>query len=359
MMPADHPRLCVIYCGGTLAMVRSADGSARPPEKLDGFKALLETLGDGYELDLVPLMNRDSTNVVPGDWSRIAKTIHDASDQNFDGFVVVHGTDTMAYSAAAVAFALGPPPRVAPVVFTGAMRTPEMPDYDGLDNLTAACRVAASDIGEVCVAFNQKIFRGCRVDKTRGHDFDAFASPEPHGLGHIGRQVVLHDDAVRRGNTIDHPGWPPELEFADRVLSVAVTPGLEPSLYASALTESAGCRGILLRTLGAGNLPNREDYDWIKFIEAATRRDVPVLLLSPFTGGRTDDSGYAVGRAAIEAGAVPIGAITTSCAEVKFRHTIASARERGVRVCDFVRRVMPHHYFGEIGGTPQATSPDV
>ncbi|MBB6429929.1 asparaginase [Algisphaera agarilytica] len=357
-MSDRKPRLCVITTGGTIGMVRDADGIAHPPVDHSDFHNLLGPIAGRYDLTALPLMNRDSTNMLPSDWSRIAEHIDQSRGEGFDGYVVTHGTDTLAHSAAAVAFALGPPPLLSPVVFTGAMHTPDHDDYDGLANLQTACRVASANLGEVVIAFGSSIYRGVRVEKVSATELDAFASPESYALGRVAEEVVLHDDAVRRGNEAEHPHWPAETGFADRVATVSLTPGLEPALYESLLVSDRPCRGVLLRTLGAGNVSSRETTDWVRWIARATEQDIPVVLTSSFFGGRTDASGYALGQAAIEAGAIPHAGLTEPCVEVKLRHSIAAAQRHGVAACEFVRNVMAHNYFGELGGSPQSTTED-
>lgn len=356
-MAQAKPKLLVVTTGGTIGMVRGDSGVARPPESQDEFHQMLAGVEDRYELSVLPLSNRDSSDALPPDWAEIARSVHAGVDDGFDGFVVTHGTDTLAHSAAAVAFALGPPPHRQPVVFTGAMRTPQDAGYDGQANLEAACRVAAGPLGEVAVVFAGKIFRATRVEKIDAVSLDAFAAPEPHGLGRVDAQVMLHDDAARRSDSHPEPRWPLEAAFAQRVATVALTPGLEPELYAPLIEDDAPCRGVLLRALGAGNVPGRAPSDWVSWIRRATRLDIPVVLTSPFRGGRTDRSGYAASAAALDAGAIALGDLSTPCAEVKLRHSIAAALERGAGVCEFVRNVMAHNFFGELGGTPQSTEP--
>lgn len=352
-MADRQPKLRVITTGGTIAMVRDAQGDARPHQTPDKFHATLGSLTDRFALDVLALTNRDSTNMLPSDWHDIAEQIvaDEKSPTDYDGTVVVHGTDTMAHAATTVALTLGPPPLAMPVVFTGAMRTPEAPDYDGLDNLEAACRVAASELGEAAVVFAGRILRGCRCAKISATQLDAFASPDGVDLGRVHKDdVELDDHAVRRGTASPNADWPTGLRLDDEVISIALTPGLSPAFYRPMLESDALCRGVLLSTFGAGNLPDREGYDWIAFVRDATRRDIPVLLTSPFAGGRTDQNDYALGRAAVDAGGITVADLTPACCEMKFRYAIQIAAERGQGVCDTTRAVMAETLFGEAEG---------
>ena len=146
-MTGRKPKLCLISTGGTIGMVRGDDGLARPPEEAEDFEAMLAPLREGYDIGVVSFPPRDSTDMTPSDWNKVRLEVEGLRDEGVEGFVVTHGTDTMAYAAATLAFLLGPPPLPQPVVLTGAQRTPDAEDYDGVRNLADACAVAASDLG--------------------------------------------------------------------------------------------------------------------------------------------------------------------------------------------------------------------
>lgn len=355
-MKPPQPKLCVIYTGGTIAMEKGAEGAYQPPQTLDDFSRTLGPLGERYDLGVMPLMNRDSSNMIPADWEAIVQQILDTRRDPYTGYVVVHGTDTMAYSAAAVSFLLGPPPLDRPVVFTGAQRTPDADDYDGQRNLQDACAAAASELGEVAVVFGGRVLRGCRVDKVSSTRLDAFASPGGVDLGRVDDPVTLYEHAARRVAEVADKRFHAQRPMSQAIASITLTPGLSPALYASLLDPETGCQGIVLTTFGAGNVPDREGCDWVEFIRQATRQDLPVLLLGPFEGEGTDHSDYASGRAAVEAGAITVGAMSRSAAEVKFRWSLAGAGDvkdsRSVR--EQVRSWMDRPLCGETGGRPRA-----
>ncbi|MEM1107897.1 MAG: asparaginase [Planctomycetota bacterium] len=364
-MAGRKPKLCVITTGGTIGMVRDADGFAQPtapstnqptlpdasalPEASDAFPGLGEMVGDRYDLRIFPLMDRDSTNMLPSDWTLIARTIRSFSPQDFDGFVVTHGTDTLAHSASAVAFALGPPPLPTPVVFTGAMRTPGDPGYDGLANLAGAYHAAASDLGEVSVAFHGKLLRATRTEKISATELDAFASPEPNGIGRVGDVAELNKHAARRDKSQQE--WSKEFsdDFSPSIAAITLTPGLAPTLYESLLDRNH-CRGVILTALGAGHVPDRPGSDWTAWIASARKANIPVVLSSPFRGGRTDRSAYAVGRSTAEAGAIPLADLTQPCVHVKLRYLIAASDKAGVEACTYVQAAVAQNQFGELGG---------
>ena len=350
-MNSSKPKLCVITTGGTIGMVRDAEGIARPPADEADFERMLSPLLDRYEIGVVNFPSQDSTDMTPADWGAIRIAIHEAQAMQPDGIVITHGTDTLAHAAATLAFSLGPPPLPQPVVFTGAQRTPEDEGYDGADNLAAACAVAASELGEVAVVFHGRILRGCRVEKISLDHLDAFASPEPHGLGRVqadGR-VGLHDDAARRGQHRETLPWPAESSIEDAVLSVALTPGLDPAPYIELIEQADTFRAVILHGFGAGHVPSREHYDWTALIRRATALDKPVLLSAPLMSGRSKASDYAAGRSAVEAGAIVAADLVQPAAEIKFRQLVSAAYHQPGPNLDFVREHIARSHFGEAG----------
>jgi len=360
-MADRKPKLCLITTGGTIAMSRDGDGIARPQRDPHAHADLLRHLpglAEQYDLDVVPLLNKDSANITPADWSTMAHAIHERWGGGYDGFVMTHGTDTMHYSAAAVALALGEVPLDKPVVFTGAMRTMDDASPDGPQNLVDACRIAALDFGEVLIVFNGRVLRGCRAMKQRSDDgLDAFYTP---GLAALGEARICDGDftattpaAVGRASP---QGRIPTLraDFASRVLPLMLSPGVEP-FFAEHLLEMGAGMGVVLQGFGEGNVPDESpgawDYgcawedqmqSWVEFIASATGQGVPVLLTSPLAGSGTDENIYGPGRAAIEAGAIVTGNMTPACAIVKFRWAMGVAQQRrcGEGVVAVVREMM-------------------
>ncbi len=334
----NRPKVCLIYTGGTIAMRRDAAGVARPPEDAAGFLAAMPEVEREFDVDFVPLMNRDSVNVVPADWSAMARAVWERRRAGYTGFVVVHGTDTMHYSATALAFALGGSPLAAPVALTGAMRTADADRPDGPGNVRDACRVVTGNFGEVMIVFGGRILRGCQSEKVRaaGDGVASFEMPRRESLGRVlsGGQLSLGMNRVDRGRMLTDAEDPYEdgdrlnSEFAERVWPIALRPGVGPGMCVGWLEKGLdrGCAGVVLQGFGGGNVPNRAGVDWPAWIREATARDVPVVLASPLSGLGTRDCDYAPGRAAIEAGAIATGAMTWTCLQVKLQWAIARAR---------------------------------
>ena len=189
-------KICLIYTGGTIGMIRenTSDGMIlKPPENPESFLQRLkveEELNEIAEVKFIPLMNKDSTDMVPADWTKMAITIYENINKGFHGFVVAHGTDTMHFSSSALAFAFGQNLN-CPIVFTGAQTTADVPHGDAKVNLIRAIKVACEDIAEVVVAFGGYVFRGCRVQKKDERQFDAFHSPAQFPIGYIAEEILL------------------------------------------------------------------------------------------------------------------------------------------------------------------------
>jgi L-asparaginase len=340
-------KICLIYTGGTIGMYRDPEsGTLRPPKNPKSFLKIAPELNEIAEFDFVDLMNKDSTNINPGDWTVVAKGIYDRRNEGFKGFVIVHGTDTMHFSASAVAFALGENLRF-PVVFTGAQTPPDVPHGDARVNLLRAFKVALTDIAEVVICFGDYVFRGCRAQKKDERRFNAFESPAYPPLADITEEIVVNNLVTKTGK--DKKGdidFKPD--FASGIFQVSLIPGLEPE-FLFKLLEGTGCKGIVLRSFGAGNVPNKHPYSLIDFIKTSTEQVTPVLITSQFPANATLHTAYEPGRDAIEAGAIPTGNMTSACATSKFRWVLAQVdtiTDKGEKL-ERIRKMMDTDYIGE------------
>ncbi|WP_165742378.1 asparaginase [Candidatus Thiosymbion oneisti] len=355
---STRPKICLIYTGGTIGMIREPKGEGyilRPPEDPSEFLRYLKTeeeIRELAELDCVALLNKDSTNMVPADWTRMAQAIYQRLDRGYQGFVITHGTDTMHFSASALAFAFGDRLNL-PIVFTGAQTIPAVVHGDARVNLLRAVKVACEDLAEVVVAFGESVFRGCRVQKKDARRFDAFESPAESPIGSITEEILLATGRVRmrrsRSGPLEfHPG------FADGVVQFSLIPGLEPEALRPVL-HSDRCKGVILQSFGAGNVPNAGSYSFRGFIREAVSLDKPVVITSQLPATSTLASPYAPGREALEAGAIPSGDMTNAAATTKLRwvlHQIQSAIDSGSLAptdrLARVREMMGKVYVGEM-----------
>jgi L-asparaginase len=300
-------RLLVIHTGGTL-MMSAGESALRPDAYGRDLVTELPSLRRIAELDARILFNMDSGDMQPADWVTLAREVHGAlGDARYDGIVVVHGTDTMAYTASALALMLGGLPK--PVVLTGAQRPLAEARTDARENLIDAALVATLDVPEVTVAFASRALRGARATKRDAWAFDAFDSPNCEPLVELGLGVDVGPHVRPREALAAF-----DERIEPRVLAVRVFPGMDPSLIKGALR--VGVRGLVLEAYGTGNLPHLVG-SLIPALEEARERDVPVLVVSQCLRGFVDMERYGGGAEAKLAGAISGGDMTVEAAIAK------------------------------------------
>lgn len=293
-------KILVIHAGGTIGMVRTSAGFA-PSAGL--VESELHRLGTESEPDcaislttLVPSI--DSANASPSDWNRIAGAIRAGYDTH-DAFVVIHGTDTLAFTASALCFALEGLGK--PVILTGSMVPLSEPASDGSANLGDALRAVQSVQPGVWVQFAGKLLHGARARKVHSSALDAFAA----------------------GNVAAPPFRPGERlqlhEYNDAGVSIlTVAPGGCAKLFEYAMGH---CDGIVLRCYGAGTAP--ETPGLRKGLGAAMRRGIPVVAVSQSDGGGISLGTYAAGRFLVNAGVVDGRGMTVEAAYAKLMHVLS------------------------------------
>ena len=327
-------KICLLYTGGTIGMVSDASGTLRPPNNPNDFLKFAPELGEIIDYDFEPLLNKDSTNMNPNDWTIIANYIYEHREK-YSGFIVTHGTDTMHFTASAVAFALGINLSF-PVVFTGAQTIPSVLHGDARINLLRAAKVALSDLAEVVISFGHHVYRGCRAQKKDERKFDAFESPAFYPIADIAEKILLHPTAQTKTSKIDKnkrniPDIDLKSNFVENIVQLGLIPGLKPK-HLEYLAESEGFNGLILQSFGAGNVPDEGEYAFGDIIKKLKQKNIPTLVTSQFPANSTMDTNYAPGKAAIDAGAIPTGNMTAAAATAKFRWVLAQIEldiERG------------------------------
>lgn len=298
-------------------MMQGGDPSPLAPDVYTSdLLAELPVLRKIADIDTHILFNLDSADMQPHHWVTLAAEVHRVLP-TYDGVVVVHGTDTMTYTASALAFLL--PGLDRPVVLTGAQRPLKEVRTDARANLVDACLLATMAIPEVGIAFGSRLLRGCTAIKLDAWGLHAFDSPACVPLAELGVtvEVASHVLAPRA-----HQAFDPRIE--PRVLAVRIFPGLDPRLLHGALR--AGVRGIVLEAYGAGNVPHLEN-SLVTVVAEATRRDVPVVVASQCIRGAVDLPRYEGGAAAATSGALGAGAMTAEACVAKLMVALGRAGE--------------------------------
>jgi L-asparaginase len=299
-------RILVLHTGGTLMMKAGDGGVLRTDAYGRDLVTELPILARVADVSTRVLFDLDSGDMEPAHWVEIARAVH-AELSSFDGVVVVHGTDTMAYGASAVAMILGELPK--PVVFTGAQRPMTEPRTDARANLVDAVFAATLPIPEVSVVFASRVLRGVRSIKQDARGLVAFDSPRCAPLAELGVDVDIARHVRPGGVLADFDG-----RIEPRVLAVRVFPGLDPALVRGAIRT--GLRGLVLEAYGTGNLPNLAG-SLIPALDEARARGVPVVVVSQCSRGAVDMRRYAGGAAAAAAGAISGGEMTVEAAIAK------------------------------------------
>ena len=282
------------------------DTPLRPASYAEDLLAQLPVLGEIAEVDSHVLSMIDSSDMVPSLWVELARVVHGALDR-YDGVVVIHGTDTMAYTASALAFLLEDLDR--PVILTGSQRPLDEIRTDARQNLIDAFQLATMAIPEVGIAFASKLLRGCRTSKVDAWGYDAFDSPMCPPLAKLGVGVELAPHILRPRA---RRAFDPRLET--NVLAVRLFPGLDPTLLSRAL--DTGLKGLVLKAFGAGNVPTMQS-SLIPVIEKATHLDIPVIIVSQCHRAHVELGRYESGAKAQAAGAIGAADMTDEAALTK------------------------------------------
>ncbi|QDU65544.1 asparaginase [Engelhardtia mirabilis] len=332
-------RIYIAYTGGTIGMREGPQGFAPAAgffeAQMRQMPELLAPQMPAFDVvEYSPLL--DSADMSPDDWLRIARDVQ-AHYDDYDGFVVVHGTDTMAYTASALSFMLEG--LAKPVVLTGSQIPLCETRNDARNNLITALEVAANHaVPEVTLCFGDALMRGCRARKVDASGLAAFASPNFPPLGHIGSRIEIDQSRVRRPESgatlrVQAIGGP-------HVGALRLFPGLRASVLENML--SAPLEGLVLEAFGVGNGP-KHDQQFLDVLRAGCERGIVVVVVTQCLRGRVDLSGYATGEALASAGVVSGVDMTPEAALAKLHYLL----NRGLEL-DEVRRLIGVDLRGEL-----------
>lgn len=323
------PRVQLIYTGGTIGMMSDARSGVLRAMDLDNLADQVpELVRMGVELSSVAFERPiDSSDMRPADWLRIARMV-EAGYADHDGFVVLHGSDTMAYTASALSFMLEG--LAKPVVLTGSQLPLNTIRTDGKENLLTAIEVAAARLDgrprvpEVAVLFDADLYRGNRSTKVHAEHFNAFASPNWPVLAAAG--VHIRYD---QGATLPIPQGPLRVhaELDDRVAVLPIFPGIRSDLVRHCLAAPKLQAAVLL-TLGSGNAPT--DKAFLDALREAHDRGITLVNVTQCGGGRVDQGRYETSSALTAIGVVGGSDLTLEAAVTKLMHL----RGRGLREAD-------------------------
>jgi L-asparaginase len=326
------PKVLLITTGGTVSMQRNPEGSLSPFEDAGLLVKKIPELNQLAEIDMLPVANIDSSNIQPSLWVTLGEAIYRRMN-DYDGFVVTHGTDTLCYSAAALSFFIQELSK--PVIITGAQLPLEDVGSDSRMNLINAFRVAISDIAEVAVVFGSLVIKGTRARKSSVFDMQAITSDNAIPLGSIGLFIKYSPWKQARGRR--KPLFQPFLN--ENVALVHVYPGFKPEILAHLASSHDG---IVLAGFGAGNIPTAQK-SLIPVIRSATEKKTPVVVCTQCIVGSTQMELYQVGREALEAGAIPAMDMTPETSLVKLMWVLGQTTDPAA-----VDSMMQKSFVGEL-----------
>lgn len=329
-------KILFLYNGGTIGQVPTeVNGriiSAPPKDALIFKKAvdsIIEKFISSFDVTYELITTKESSSMTPQDWERLIFRIKKAQDEEgFSGVGIAHGTDTMTYTATALAFALhgstpGKSGLCIPICITGAQNPVYQEGGDGrfnLENLFRTLDVAIHlGVADVLINFWNRVLLGCRSVKVSERDFDAMQTPAVSDAGIINsRGIIIYPEKVNlKKNSLGKINLAPK--FSRGVISFELTPGLDPNLLLSFIT-GGGVSAMILKSMGEGNVCSEGAYNLIPVIQQSTRDYItPIFMASKFIGGNADSAIDASGQAAIEAGAIACLDSTDVAIDVKVR----------------------------------------
>jgi L-asparaginase len=323
MNPGSKTSILVIYTGGTIGMVKDPESGVLKPFNFDNIYQqipmlkLLDYHIGNYCFD--PVI--DSSNMNPKFWAAIAEVI-EKNYESYDGFVVLHGSDTMAYTASALSFMLENLNK--PVVLTGSQLPLGMIRTDGRENFITSIEIAAARIDdtpvvpEVCIYFENQLLRGNRTIKYNAENFQAFKSPNYPSLADVGVYIKYHHANIRKPN---FKNLKVNSLMDNSVSILKLYPGISENSV-KAIVHTEGLKALILETFGSGNAPTEEWF--LNLLEKTIKKGIIILNVSQCQGGSVEMDKYQTGVTLQNIGVISGNDITTEAAITKLMFLLSN-----------------------------------
>ena len=337
-------KVLLIYTGGTIGMGHNRRTGALEPldfshlvDNVPEFK-LIPTEVDTYQFD-PPI---DSSDMTPLRWKQLLRIVSDRYD-DYDGFVILHGTDTMSYTASALSFMFGN--LTKPIILTGSQLPIGQLRTDGKENLMTSIELASAHhkdgtpmVPEVCIYFSGHLLRGNRSTKQNADEFNAFDSFNYPHLCEAGVNFTFDEHRILKPD-FTQP-MTPHLELDNNVIIFSLFPGIEEHLIRHVL-DAPELRSIVMRSYGSGNAPQQP---WLmNLLRKASERNVVVVNISQCISGQVEMNRYDTGYQLKDAGVISGYDSTVEAAVTKLMHLQAKSDD-----ADYIRRKMSQSIAGEI-----------
>lgn len=307
-------KILLIQTGGTIAMdISDGKQPTLNPEKWTElmYQAIPE-LSEIAQVKMEQLFFEDSSDIHKEHWGKLAEFIHDKYE-NYDGFVVLHGTDTMAYTASALSFALQGLDK--PVILTGSQVPMSNIRSDARRNLINAIEMATLPLPEIAICFNDFVYRGNRSTKMSIGDFDAFASPNYPPLAEIGLNIEIRD------HRSPSDSLKVSADFSDKVFLLKIYPNLNPGFLEKINLDDI--RVLIVEAFGSGNFPIHGNQSLLPFFKKCIQNDILLVITSQAAYDAVELNNYESGRKAEQLGALSAKDMTTEATLTKIMYLLA------------------------------------
>lgn len=327
-------QILILQTGGTIAMREGNSETVDFPNNGMGLH-LREQMPELEKLAnfvVHTLFIEDSSDINPTHWETIALHIYQ-NHELYDGFVIIHGTDTMAYTASFLSFIFKGFNK--PIVLTGSQIPLHNVRSDARRNMINALELACSDINEVGICFNDKFLRGNRSTKMSIGDFDAFSSPNFPPLAEIGLNIIFLNKEYK-----SKPNFEFLCRWDDRIAIIKVYPGTKPDYIAHLIESDVQC--VIIEAFGSGNVPVKSAYDLIPFVQSCTNKGKTVVITSQAPYDAVDLDKYANARLLKQAGAISAGDMTIEACVTKMMFLLGQYKNH-----DIIRSLFEQNLAGE------------
>lgn len=309
-------KILILNTGGTFSSQASGHGLA-PSISGDEIISRLGVIDDDIQLEVEDYCSLDSANIMPDDWVSISCKIA-GSLSDYNGFIVIHGTDTLAYTSSMLSFMLQN--IQVPVVVTGSQMPLNTPMSDALMNLQCAVWMAASGVPGVFVAFDRKIMLGCRTSKVRTISFNAFESINCPYIGEVNAfGLQLYTDRKPKMTRINL-----QTDYSDKIAVLKVFPGMDLDIFS--FLQDHGYEGVYIEGFGLGGLPFLRN-DITAEIRKASGRGLPILVGSQCRYEGSNLTVYETGQRILDCGGIPVYDMTQEAVVTKLMWTLGQTKK--------------------------------